>query len=138
MSNPYDSATERASILGPTLYFKGDLSAEEDLLIQGRVEGSITHTQRLTVGPQGTVKANIRAQLIIVEGTVDGDLQAEKSVFIKDTAKVCGNIFAPTVSIMEGANFSGSIDMDGKKALQQSGKHDAASARVVKVSGGAA
>ena len=74
MSNPYNSATERASILGPTLYFKGDLTAEEDLLIQGRVEGSITHTQRLTVGPQGTVKANIKAQLIIVEGTVDGDL----------------------------------------------------------------
>ena len=73
MSNPYNSATDRASILGPTLYFKGDLSAEEDLLIQGRVEGSITHTQRLTVGPQGTVKADIKAQLIIVEGTVDGD-----------------------------------------------------------------
>ena len=93
MSNPYNSATERASILGPTLYFKGDLTAEEDLLIQGRVEGSITHTQRLTVGAQGTVKANIRAQLIIVEGTVDGDLQAEKSVFVKETAKVCGNIY---------------------------------------------
>ena len=118
MSNPYNSATERASILGPTLYFKGDLTAEEDLLIQGRVEGSITHTQRLTVGPQGTVKANIKAQLIIVEGTVDGDLQAEKSVFVKETAKVCGNIFAPTVSITEGANFSGSIDMDGKKGGQ--------------------
>ena len=50
MSNPYDSATERASILGPTLFFKGDLTAEEDLLIQGRVEGSITHSQRSTVG----------------------------------------------------------------------------------------
>jgi cytoskeletal protein CcmA (bactofilin family) len=118
MSNPYNSANERASILGPTLYFKGDLSAEEDLLIQGRVEGSITHTQRLTVGPQGTVKANIKAQLIIVEGTVDGDLTAEKSVFVKETAKVAGNIFAPTVSILEGANFSGSIDMDSKKAAQ--------------------
>ncbi len=71
MSNPYNSATERASVLGPTLYFKGDLSAEEDLLIQGRVEGSITHTQRLTVGAQGTVKANIRAQLIIVSFRLD-------------------------------------------------------------------
>jgi len=137
MSNPYNSASERASVLGPTLYFKGDLSAEEDLLIQGRVEGSITHTQRLTVGPQGTVKANIRAQLIIVEGTVDGDLQAEKSVFVKETAKVCGNIYAPSVSIMEGANFSGSIDMDGKKAGQQGGKNDAAVVRVSKVAGGA-
>src|ERR1700681_411243 len=99
MSNPYNSATDRASVVGPTLYFKGDLSAEDALMILGRVEGSITHTQRMTVGPQGTVKANTRAQLIIVEGTVAGDLQAEKSVFIKDTAKVCGNIFAPTVSI---------------------------------------
>ena len=116
MSNPPNSATDRVSVLGPTLYFKGDLSAEEDLLIQGRVEASITHTQRLTVGPQGTVKANIRAQLIIVEGTVDGDLQADKSVVVKQTARVVGNIFAPTVSILEGAAFSGRIDMDSKKA----------------------
>jgi cytoskeletal protein CcmA (bactofilin family) len=116
MTNQYKSTTDRASVLGPTLYFKGDLSAEEDLLIQGRVEGSITHTQRLTVGPQGTVKANIRAQLIIVEGTVDGDLHADKSVFVKEGAKVVGNIFSPTVSILEGAAFSGRIDMDGKKA----------------------
>jgi cytoskeletal protein CcmA (bactofilin family) len=136
MSKHYNSATERASILGPTLYFKGDLTAEEDLLIQGRVEGSITHTQRLTVGPQGTVKANIKAQLIIVEGTVDGDLQAEKSVFVKETAKVHGNIYSPTVSITEGANFSGSIDMDGKKAGQQSGKFDPV--RTPKSAGGAA
>jgi cytoskeletal protein CcmA (bactofilin family) len=137
MSNPYNSATERASVLGPTLYFKGDLTAEEDLLIQGRVEGSITHTQRLTVGAQGTVKANIRAQLIIVEGAVDGDLQAEKSVFVKDTAKIVGNIYAPSVSIMEGACFSGNIDMGGKKAAQL-GKQDASPVRTPKVSGGAA
>jgi cytoskeletal protein CcmA (bactofilin family) len=137
MSNPYNSATDRASVLGPTLYFKGDLSAEEDLLIQGRVEGSISHTQRLTVGPQGTVKANIRAQLIIVEGTVDGDLQADKSVVVKETAKVVGNIFAPTVSILEGASFSGRIDMDGKKSGQQSVK-DSATARLVRPSPSAA
>ncbi len=70
---------------------------------------------------------------------MDGDLEAEKSVFVKETAKVCGNIFAPTVSIIEGANFSGSIDMDGKKAAQQSATpgrvHDS---RPPKASGGAA
>ena len=128
MSNPYNSASDRASVLGPTLYFKGDLSAEEDLLIQGRVEGSITHTQRLTVGVQGTVKANIRAQLIVVEGTVDGDLKADKSVSVKETAKVVGNIFAPSVSILEGASFSGRIDMDGTKGGQSA--KDAASRAV--------
>jgi cytoskeletal protein CcmA (bactofilin family) len=139
MSNPYNSADERASILGPTLYFKGDLSAEEDLLIQGRVEGSITHTQRLTVGAQGTVKANIRAQLIIVEGAVEGDLQAEKSVIVKDTAKIIGNIYAPSVSINEGACFSGNIDMSGKTAQSLSGnKSDGALPRMVRASGSAA
>ena len=135
MSNPYNNATDRTSVLGPTLYFKGELSADEDLLIQGRVEGSVNHTQRLTVGPQGTVKANIKAQLIIVEGTVDGDLQAEKSVVVKETAKVCGNIYSPTVSITEGANFSGSIDMDGKKG-QAAAKFDPV--RPSKAAGGAA
>jgi cytoskeletal protein CcmA (bactofilin family) len=100
-----------SSVLGPTLYFKGDLSADEDLVIQGRVEGSITHTQNLTVGAQGTVKANIRAHTIVVEGTVTGDLRAEKSIFVRQTAKVLGNITAPAVSILEGASFSGNIDM---------------------------
>jgi len=116
MSNAHNSATDRASVLGPTLCFKGELSADEDLLIQGRVEGSVHHTQRLTIGPQGTVKANIRAQLIVVEGTVEGDLHAEKSIFVMETAKVCGNITAPIVSILEGASFSGNIDMGAKPA----------------------
>ena len=141
MSNPSNGANDRASILGPTLFFKGDLSAEEDLLIQGRVEGSITHTQRLSVGAQGVVKANIRAQTIIVEGTVDGDLQAEKSVVLKDTAKVRGNLYAPSISITEGASFSGNIDMSARTghAQGQPGGHtsDVAPIRMPRASGSA-
>ncbi|HEX3846174.1 MAG TPA: polymer-forming cytoskeletal protein [Steroidobacteraceae bacterium] len=137
MSNPYDTAKDRTSVLGPTLSFKGDLAADEDLLIQGRIEGSIAHTQRLTVGPQGSVKANIHAQLIIVEGTVDGDLRADKSVLVKSTATVCGNIVAPSVSIAEGASFSGSIDMGGRKGLQVGGKPEGLAAAPVKPAGAA-
>jgi cytoskeletal protein CcmA (bactofilin family) len=122
MTKPHDSPAGRISVIGPTLHFKGDLSADEDLVIQGRVEGSITHTQRLTVGAQATVKANIRAQLIVIEGTVDGDLQADESVFVKESAKIRGNILAPSVSILEGASFSGSIDMDGKPATPRTPK----------------
>lgn len=138
MSNPPNGPADRVSILGPTLYFKGDLTADEDLLIQGRVEGSITHTQRLTIGTQGTVKANIRALLIVVEGAVEGDLQAEKAIFVKETARVIGNIYAPVVSILEGASFSGNIDMDGKKAAQLPGKNEGVQARVMKPSSSAA
>ena len=120
MSNPYDSASERVSILGPTLHFKGELHADEELLIKGRIEGSITHTQRITVCPEGTVQANVRAQVIVVEGQVDGDLQAEKSVMVRETAKLRGNITAPSVSIVEGAHFTGGIDMDKKAAAADS------------------
>ncbi len=115
MGNPYDTANERTSVLGPTLRFKGELHADEELLIQGHIEGTITHSQRLTVCGQGIVKANIRAQIIAVEGTVEGDLQAEKSVQVKETARVKGNIYAPNVSIVDGARFNGKIDMEAAK-----------------------
>lgn len=120
MSNPYDTATERVSVLGPTLHFKGELHADEELLIKGRIEGKITHTQRITVCAEGTVSANVRAQTIVVEGSVNGDLQAEKSVVVRETAKLRGNINAPSVSIVEGAHFTGGIDMDRKPAAAES------------------
>jgi cytoskeletal protein CcmA (bactofilin family) len=136
MSNPYDSASERVSVLGPTLHFKGELHADEELLIKGRIEGSITHSQRVTVCPEGTVTANVRAQVIIVEGTVNGDLQAEKSVMVKETAKLRGNITAPSVSIVEGAHFNGGIDME-KKAAAADSASTTGSHRAQKVAGGA-
>ena len=116
MSNPYDNSAERVSVLGPTLHFKGELHADEELLIKGRIEGSITHSQRVTVCAEGTVTANVRAQVIVVEGTVTGDLQAEKSVLVRETARLRGNITAPNVSIVEGAHFNGGIDMEKKVA----------------------
>ncbi len=115
MSNPYDTAGERMSILPPTLRFKGELSADEDLLIQGQIEGTIKHTQRVTVGKEGKVKANISAQVIKVEGTVEGDLHAERSVYVEDSGNLRGNIHAPSVCLVEGSKFNGSVDMDVKK-----------------------
>jgi cytoskeletal protein CcmA (bactofilin family) len=120
MSNPYDTVSERVSVLGPTLHFKGELHADEELLIKGRIEGSITHTQRITVCAEGTVTANVRAQVIVVEGTLNGDLQAEKSVMVRDTAKLRGNITAPSVSIVEGAHFTGGVDMEKKVVAAES------------------
>jgi len=133
MSDPYDSVKDRTSVLGPTLRFKGELHAEEELLIKGKIEGSITHTQRLTVCTEGVVKANIRAQMIAVEGTVDGDLQADKNVQVKDTARVNGNIRAPSVSIVEGAHFNGNIVMEPPKGAMTSPKPIAAEAAAPRV-----
>lgn len=116
MSDPYDyGEKKRISVLGPTLSFKGELKAEEDLLIQGKIEGSIEHTSNLTIGEEGDVKADIKAEYIAVEGKVEGDLNGTKSIVIKDTANVEGNIYSPTVSLNEGSTFNGKIDMSGKK-----------------------
>ena len=112
-------AAPRASVLGPTLRFRGELSAQEDLIIQGSVEGSITHTQSLTVGTDGTMKGDIRARVIIVDGKVDGDLYATESVNIRATAKVKGNVFAPRVGITEGAFFQGQVEMQPSGAAVQ-------------------
>ncbi len=106
-------------MLGPTLKFRGELSAQEDLIIQGSVEGSITHTQSLTVGTDGTMKGDIRARVIVIDGKVDGDLYATESVNIRATAKVKGNVFAPRVGIVDGAFFQGQIEMQPSGAAVQ-------------------
>ena len=129
MSDPYDTVKDRTSILGPTIKFKGELSAEEDLVIQGTIEGSITHTQRLTIGPEGTVRASVEAQLVIVEGKMEGDVRAQKAVSVKETAHMTGNITAPSVTILQGATFNGSVDMTGGKAAKSTVPADAAGAR---------
>jgi cytoskeletal protein CcmA (bactofilin family) len=111
--------SSRASVLGPTLKFRGELSAQEDLIVQGSVEGSITHTQSLTIGTDGTMKGDIRARVIVIDGKVEGDLYATESVNIRATAKVKGNVFAPRVGINEGAFFQGQIDMQPSGAAVQ-------------------
>jgi cytoskeletal protein CcmA (bactofilin family) len=104
-------ASKKVSVLGKTLVFKGELSADEDIILQGRVEGSIHHTQSVTIGIDGVVIGDTHARSIVVEGTVEGDLHGVVSVLIAATATVRGNISAPRVGIMEGANFNGSVDM---------------------------
>lgn len=112
-------APVRASVLGPTLRFRGELSAQEDLIVQGSVEGSITHTQSLSIGTDGSMKGDIRARVVIIDGKVDGDLYATDSVTIRATAKVRGNVFAPRVAISDGAFFQGLIEMQPSGAAVQ-------------------
>jgi cytoskeletal protein CcmA (bactofilin family) len=102
----------KVSVLGPSLRFKGDLVADEDLVVQGQIEGSILHTRSLTIGAQGRMQGDVKARRITVEGTVDGDLYALDSVVLRAGAIVRGNVFANKVSVAEGAKFSGRIDMD--------------------------
>ena len=116
MTNPYNSSVDSGSILGPTIRFTGELTAGEDLVVHGQVNGSISQATRVTVGPEGVINASIRSAHIAVEGRVDGDLLASKSVVVHASAEVRGNITAPAISIEPGAVFTGSIDMEAARS----------------------
>jgi len=100
-------------MIGPSIRIKGEVSGEEDLLIQGRVEGSITlKTHEVSVGESGQVFADILAKTIRIDGKVQGDITAVENVVISKLGNVRGNIVAPRVLLEDGAVFKGSIDMD--------------------------
>ena len=105
--------------IGRSITINGEVTGDEDLLIQGKVEGSIELKQQsITVGQEGRVTASITGRVIVVEGQVEGDLKAEEQAVLKATAKVQGDIAAPRVVLEDGATFSGGVDMGeplGKK-----------------------
>lgn len=106
-------AQKPMAVIGPKIRFKGELVGEEDLLVQGQVEGTIDlKGHHLTVGEQGTLLANVTAKTITVEGKVQGDLQGEERISIRSSSNVQGNIKAERVVLEDGAKFRGSIDMD--------------------------
>ena len=115
-------ATSRgqAAVIGRSIRINGDLQGEEDLRIEGHVKGTIQlKDNTLTIGNEGNVKADIKAEYITVEGKVKGDISGSKSVVVMDSGNVNGNIFSPTVSLVEGSTFNGSIDMTGKGQAEQ-------------------
>jgi len=120
-------AERKVAVLGPTLRFKGEISADEDFILQGRIEGSINHTQSVTIGTDGVVVGNIHARVITIDGNVEGDLHAADAVIVHQTGSVTGNIFAPRVGLLEGAFFSGRVDMGEARAAAKSRPADGGS-----------
>lgn len=100
-------------MIGPSIKIKGEVTGEEDLLIQGTVEGTVTlRDQEVSVGQSGKVRADIDARVVKIEGEVTGDIVGAEKVVISKSGNVSGNIVAPRVTLEDGAIFKGSIDMD--------------------------
>lgn len=100
-------------MIGPSIEIKGTVTGDEDLLIQGKVEGSIDlGAHEVTVGESGKVNADITARTVRIDGEVAGDVRGNEKVLISKTGNVRGNIIAPRMTLEDGAIFKGSIDMD--------------------------
>jgi cytoskeletal protein CcmA (bactofilin family) len=103
------------AMIGPSISVDGKLRGEEDLVIEGKVKGTVElKNNSVTIGNQGDVQADIFAHTIYVDGTINGNLVASEQVVIRKSARVSGSIAAPRVSLEDGAHFNGSIDMDAK------------------------
>ena len=103
---------ENESVFGSTLVFKGHLSADEEILIQGTVEGTIAHHKKnVTVGKQGRVSALIHANSVTIQGRVIGDIHGDEFVVLAEGSEVTGNIFCPRIMMEDGARFNGTIHM---------------------------
>jgi len=113
-SKPKNAYTKESSAaIGSSIRIRGDVTGDENLIIQGEVEGTIkVQGHNVTVSKTGRVKANIEANQIIVEGKLEGDLNGDEKVVIRETGNVYGNIVAPRVTLEDGALFKGSIEME--------------------------
>src|SRR5213080_1164206 len=112
---PIARPSSSACVIGPKIKIVGELSGDEDVLVEGQIEGEIRITRDLRVGAGGIVKAKVSAQSIIVSGELVGDCEATGRVELQATGKLTGNIRAPKIVIAEGAMFRGNSDMSGRK-----------------------
>lgn len=111
-------STGQQTVLGRSVVLKGELSGNEDLLVEGQFEGTINvkdHT--LTVGPQGQVKSEIHARQVVIHGSVNGKVSARDKIEIRKTGNVVGDMVSAGVAIEDGAYFKGSIEIlrEGKQ-----------------------
>ena len=101
--------------IGKSITINGDLTGEEDLVIEGKVEGKVTLPNSvLTIGANGTIKAEVSAKSVVVIGRVSGNVRGTERVEIQATGIVEGDVIAPRLVVAEGAVVNGSIQMTSK------------------------
>jgi cytoskeletal protein CcmA (bactofilin family) len=113
-----DGSTERrmAAWVGKALLIQGKIISTENLMIDGRVEGTIElGDHSLTIGAEASVKADLAAQTIVISGAVTGNVKASVKVELQSTASVVGDIDAPVLLMADGAVVTGKVDAAGRK-----------------------
>ena len=108
------------ALIGRSITIHGEVTGDEDLLIQGRVQGSVDLKQHsVTIGTEGEVKADISARIVTVEGRVVGNVTGQEQVVLRASARVEGDIAAPRVVLEDGTVFRGSVEMGEVKQRSQ-------------------
>jgi cytoskeletal protein CcmA (bactofilin family) len=110
--NPASAAAPaRSAAIGASMYIKGEIRLREELLVDGDVEGRVESESLLTVGPNGKVRANIKAREVVIFGSVRGDVEVTQKIAIRGQGSLIGNVKTYGISIDDGAYFKGSVDI---------------------------
>jgi cytoskeletal protein CcmA (bactofilin family) len=121
---PISTPPAPAAVIGKTMVIKGEVRSQEDLVIEGEVEGKVELNSRLTIGPGGKINANLKAKEVIVHGSVHGNVEAADKIQIRAGASIVGDIKTAGIVIDDGAYFKGGIDIirpeAGRKAATAS------------------
>jgi cytoskeletal protein CcmA (bactofilin family) len=108
---------ETSARIGPSIHIKGEVTSHEPLIISGHVDGTITvEGHGLTIDSSGSVDADIAAEMIVVEGMVNGSLTAGTRIVIRSSATVEGDALAPSVSVADGATIQGRVETAKRQA----------------------
>ncbi len=103
--------TDSNTVVGESILIKGNLEGDEDLTVQGQIEGSINLNKTLIIEPSGVVKAEVSVANAVISGIMVGNLSASDSVELTESGRMVGDIQAPRIIITEGALFKGRVDM---------------------------
>lgn len=103
------------TIIGSSIVIDGEISGDEDLVIQGTVKGKIALKESLFVEASGVVEADIEVQNVEIGGRVTGNIAATDKVELKADCRMVGDVRAPRILIADGASFKGNVDMDVKE-----------------------
>ena len=107
---------EGSTVIGKSITIRGEISGSDDLYIDGTVDGAVTvEGGRLTIGPNGRVKANLKAQDVVIFGQVNGNVLAAGAVDLRQSAALHGDISASRLAIEENATIKGRADLTGNK-----------------------
>ena len=90
---------------------KGEIYSREELFVDGEIQGSIELQHRLTVGPNGKIRATIKAREVVLHGSIQGNVQAVEKIIIREKGSLVGDIKTAGIVIEDGAYFKGSIDI---------------------------
>ena len=128
---PSTPAARNLSCIGQGIEVKGKISGDEDLQIDGKVEGPVSLSgQKLTVGRTAQLSSEVTAREIVVYGKVTGNLRAQDRVEIKKDGEVIGDVTTARISVEDGAYFKGRIEIDRAKGSFTSSEHDSELASV--------